>query len=777
MRHIEGSEESDLENMENLLTMVREVGEVKKLYQPPIKVPVSVGGVQVSMELDTGASVSIVSEDLYKQYWPGRSLDSSTIKLQTYSKQLLVIVGSFNVPVEYGSQKATLPLVVVKGNGPMLFGRNWLEVIKLKWSDIHCVQAPGLQDILCKYPEVFRKGLGTFQGPEVSLVVDAEAPPRFCKARPLPYAMREAVSEELKRLVEEGTLQPVDYAEWAAPIVAVLKGDHKSVRICGDFRMTVNPVSKLNRYPLPKVEDLFATLAGGRVFTKLDLTQAYQQLKLDEQSQKYVVINTHMGLFRYTRLPFGKSSAPGIFQKVMETILQDIPGVVVYLDDILISSSTEAEHLQSLAQVMKCLSEAGLRLKKHKCKFMVSTVEFLGHLVDAQSLRPLPEKVRAVQDAPIPSNVTELKAYLGLISYYGKFLPNLSTHLAPLYQLLNKDVSWQWSKAQEESFQKSKKLLLSAKVLTHYNPQLPIVLACDASAYGIGAVLAHRMSDGTDRPIAYASRTLNSSECNYSQIEKEGLACIFGVKKFYSYLFGRRFTIITDHKPLLSLLSCQRPTSLQASARIRRWSLYLSMFEYELKFRKTEEHANADALSRLPLTDVSPAGQEPPELVLLVDHLNNSPVTAEQIKGATSRDPNLATAVQYIKQGWPHKDAIEATLMPYYERREEPTVYDGCILWGNRVVVPKQYRNDVLIQLHEGHPGATKMKGLSRMYVWWPGITRDIEERVQNCVECQLHQSRPPVAPLHPWAWPTRPWARLHIDYAGPINGQMVDHH
>ena len=301
MRHMEESEESDLENMENLLTMVREVGEVNKLYQPPIKVPVSVGGVQVSMELDTGASVSIVSEDLYKQYWPGRSLDSSTIKLQTYSKQPLVVVGSFNVPVEYGSQKATLPLVVVKGNGPMLFG---LEVIKLKWSDIHCVQAPGLQDVLCKYPEVFQKGLGTFQGPEVSLVVDAEAPPRFCKARPLPYAMREAVSEELKRLVEEGTLQPVDYAKWAAPMVAVLKGDRKSVRICGDFRITVNPVSKLNRYPLPKVEDLFATLAGGRVFTKLDLTQAYQQLKLDEQSQKYVVINTHMGLFRVHQTTF-----------------------------------------------------------------------------------------------------------------------------------------------------------------------------------------------------------------------------------------------------------------------------------------------------------------------------------------------------------------------------------------------------------------------------------------------------------------------------------------
>ena len=353
-------------------------------------------------------------------------------------------MGSFDADVVYDSQRVTLPLVVVKGNGPMLLGRNWLKAIKLNWSDIYCVRAPGLQDVLNKYPEVFQSGLGTFNGPEVSLVVDADAPPRFCKARPLPYAMRDAVSDELERLVKEGTLEPVDYVEWAAPIVAVLKSDRKTVRICGDFRMTINPVSKLNRYPLPKVEDLFSNLAKGKIFSKLDLTRAYQQLKLDEQSQKYVVINTHKGLCRYTRLPFGVSSAPGIFQKVMEMMLKGIPGVCVYLDDILISSPTEAEHLQSLAEVLKRLSEAGLRAKKHKCSFMVPTVEFLGHIVNAEGIRPLSEKIRAVQNALAPTNVTELKAYLGLISYYGKFLSNLSTHLAPQYRLLNKDVPWQW---------------------------------------------------------------------------------------------------------------------------------------------------------------------------------------------------------------------------------------------------------------------------------------------------------------------------------------------
>ena len=233
----------------------------------------------------------------------------------------------------------------------------------------------------------------------------------------MPYAMRGKVEEELERLVRESTLEPVQLADWAAPIVPVLKGDKSSVRICGDFRQTVNPVSKLDRYPIPKVEDLFTTLANGKSFTTIDLSHAYQQLPLDEASKQYVVVNTHKGLFRYTRLLFGISSAPGIFQRVIESILQGIPGVVAYLDDILVTGSTDQEHLAALEEVLRRLESAGLRVRKEKCHFMAPSVSYLGHKIGADGIHPLPKKVEAIREAPSPTCVMELKAYLGLLTY------------------------------------------------------------------------------------------------------------------------------------------------------------------------------------------------------------------------------------------------------------------------------------------------------------------------------------------------------------------------
>ena len=231
----------------------------------------------------------------------------------------------------------------------------WLQILRLNWNKIHSVPSTGVQDVLGRDEDVFQPGLGEYKGFQARIDVDPEATPRFQKARTVPYSQRALADQELDRLVREGTLEPVDHSEWAALIVSVLKPDKKSVCICGDFGVTVNPVSKLNHYPIPKVDDLFTTLQGSKLFTKLDLRQAYLQLPLDEDSRKYVVINTQKELFRYTRLPYGISSAPGIFQRVMENLLKGIPRVTVYIDDILITSASESEHLETLGAVLNNL--------------------------------------------------------------------------------------------------------------------------------------------------------------------------------------------------------------------------------------------------------------------------------------------------------------------------------------------------------------------------------------------------------------------------------------
>ena len=199
--------------------------------------------------------------------------------------------------------------------------------------------------------------------------VDPAVRPKFFKARPIPYAYKLKVEEELDKLTKLGIIEPIQFAEWAAPIVAVLKSDKKSIRICGDFKVTVNSASKVDRYPIPKIDDLFATLGGGQKFTKLDMSQAYMQIPLSEDSKQYVVINTHRGLFRYNRLPFGNASAPGIFQRVMEGVLKDIPGVVVYLDDILITGQTDADHLKSLQETLSRLERGRTKVAKEEVQF------------------------------------------------------------------------------------------------------------------------------------------------------------------------------------------------------------------------------------------------------------------------------------------------------------------------------------------------------------------------------------------------------------------------
>ena len=256
---------------------------------------------------------------------------------------------------------------------------------------------------------------------------------------------------------------------------------------------------------------------------------------------------------------------------------------------------------------------------------MQKSCVYLGHRLDAEGIHPTNEKLLALQQAPIPTCVTELRSYVGLVHYYHKLLKNVSAVLKPLYELLQADTSWHWGLPQQRAFEASKALIQSSKVLVHYNARLPLVLSCDASAYGIGAVLSHRMSDDSDRPIAFASRTLAPAEKRYAQLDREGLAILFGVTKFHKYVYGRDFEIQSDHMPLLELMSEDKLISPLASARIQHWALTLSNYQYHLRYKQGVQNSNADALSRLPVPTPAKEVPVPAEVVLSLSVVNDTP--------------------------------------------------------------------------------------------------------------------------------------------------------
>ena len=284
---------------------------------------------------------------------------------------------------------------------------------------------------------------------------------------------------------------------------------------------------------------------------------------------------------------------------------------------------------------------------------------------------------------------------------------------------------WNWTTECEEAFHSVKKLITSDMVLTHYDPGRPLRLACDASPVGIGAFLSHIMEDGSERPIAFTSRTLTKAERNYSQIDKEALALVWGVKKFHLYLFGRHFTLVTDHEPLTSIFSPKKGIPAITVARLQRYALFLAGFEYSIEYKNTTQHGNADGFSRLPLKKACDKEVVDPVEIFQVSQIEVLPVNADMIRQATQRDPVLSCVMENTKQGWP--TVSEKELEPFQRRNDELTIQDGFLMWGSRVIIPPKHQAQLLAELHEGHLGIVKMKALARSYMWWPGMDKAIE--------------------------------------------------
>ncbi|XP_041473613.1 uncharacterized protein K02A2.6-like [Lytechinus variegatus] len=757
------------------IVVVENIG--NSLKSSPIYISPEINGQPMQMELDTGAAVSVMPKSAFDKIKPQPKLKPTSVKLKTFSEELLKPLGVARVNVEIDGQSATLDLYVTKTGTNPLFGRSWLRHIKINWSVIKQLHTASLsvqdeiRELLTKYDSVFKDEMGELKGMEARLPLKETAIPKFCRARQVPYAMREKVGKELDRLEAEGIITKVAHSDWATPIVPVMK-PNGSVRLCGDYKVTINPVLEVEQYPLPRIQDIFANLAGGQKFTKIDLKQAYHQMKLEEKSRKLLTINTHKGLYEYNRLVFGVSSAPAIWQRTMEQVLQGIPNTQCMLDDMIITGKTDQEHLENLAQVLERIDEFGLRANLKKCEFFKDEIVFCGHKIDKNGLHKTEDKVKCMTEAERPTNISQLRSFLGLVNYYHRFLPNLATVIHPLNALLGKDRKWKWDETCENAFKNAKKMIASEQVLVHYNPELPLSLATDASPYGLGAVLSHTMPDGNDRPIAFASRSLNSAERNYAQIDKEALAIVWGVKHFYMYLYGRKFTMITDHQPLVSIFNPKKGIPAMTAARLQRYALFLAGLAYDIEYRNTHRHGNADGLSRLPIKENGEPNSSDTLGIKHLEEMAHPPVTSAQVSTETRRDTQMSLVYEHIEKGWKSNPPRDQS--SYYHRRNELSLCQGCIMWGHRVVIPDKLRKKVLTELHSGHVGVVKMKALARSYVWWPNIDKDIEAMAKSCAGCRATQKSPPLAPLHPWEWPAEKWQRVHIDYAGPIDGYML---
>lgn len=721
----------------------------------------------VSFEVDSGAAVTCCSELFFNETFPNLKCTKFEKELSVITGDKVIIVGNLSVRVKktIHSEQQNLQLVIVKTKKDFtpLLGRNWLKIFFPNWEQAFEINSVITDDTINKlknkYKNVFDgKYNETISDHSVDIIMKPNTVPIFHKPYTVAYGQREKIDSELDRLVKVGILQPCNNSDWASPVVPVTKPDG-SVRICIDCKVTINRFVETEHYPLPRLDDTLVGLNDCRVFCIIDLAGAFSQLKISDKSKEYLTINTQKGLFQYTRLPYGVKSAPAIFQEKIDKILGKIDKTKCYFDDILVGGETFEECKKNLEIVFERLSKFNVKIRTEKCKFFQNKVEYLGHVITEHGIAPKKNKMQAIFDAPSPKDVTSLKAYLGLLNFYAKFVPNLSSRLSPLYGLLAKDVKFIWSKQCEEIFQNSKNWLYESNVLTHYDPNKQIGMVCDSSSYGVGAVLFHKI-DGKELPIMFCSSTLSKAEKNYAQLHREALAIMFGVKKFHKFIYGRHVDIYTDHQPLEQIFG-EKNRIIITNQRLQRWVLTLSLYDKTVIYRKGTQVANADALSRLP----SKCATE-----IEGDSINYFHITGEfpldyaKIIKETQSDSTLQTVLQYTQTSWPRK--VNSHLQLYFNRKNEITLEDDILLMGSRIIIPSNLRKYVLELLHEGHIGIVRMKTEARSIVWWPQIDSHIEKFSKSCDTCaQVNPPKPNIENNTHWPKSNYPFQRVHMDF------------
>ena len=747
------------------------LGSVSSGSDRPWELELCVGGRSVRFKLDSGADVCVLSDVAYRCMSNIPKLQKCNINLKSVSGKLECL-GTFSTKVLYKNIRYLLTFYVVAGATNNLLSRAACSAMKLL--QVHL-------DETVRDDTVFGD-LGKMNCAPVKIRLKPDAVPySLHTARRIPIPLMEKVKAELNRMEREGVIKKITEAtEWCAAMVPVIK-KNGSVRICVDLKQ-LNKAVVRERYVLPSLDDLLPKLAGAQVFTSLDCSSGFWAIPLDPEAAKLTTFITPFGRYHFQRLPFGISSAPEIFQRVMADLLTEQEGTVLYMDDILVYGVSKEQHDERLKRVLETIRLAGLKLNKAKCEFAKSSLDFLGHRVSGTGVQPAPSKVDAVVKMKPPQNVSELKSVLGLFNYLCRYVPNLSSVLSPMSSLLRSSSVWSWGKPQDDAFKKAKDFIVRSPTLSYYDPTKPTIVSADASSYGLGACLLQL--HGEDRkPIAFASRTLTDAEKKYAQIEKECLASVWACERFAQYLSGlQTFTLETDHKPLVPLMMTRDID--QVPIRCQRLLLRMLRFNPEVIHVPGKSLVIADSLSRRPLPHSVEDVELAQEVVAYVENVERgtfSPGKLEQVRSATDNDDELQVVMDYVLSGWPQyiRD-VPQQLRKFFEIRHHLSISERLLLYDSRIYVPSALRADILSRIHQGHQGISKCLERARGSVYWLGISAQIQNVVQSCSFCQEHQRTQRKEPLMPTPIPERPWQRVAADLCdddGVIYMVVVDYY
>lgn len=524
-----------------------------------------------------------------------------------------IVIDNFEVrltPFELPSSKCDdKPHELINQLSSLNINRSQKVLEQIRCSHLNSEEHKALMNCISRYTDIFHLEGEFLTHTDVlqHSINTGDAPPIHVKSYRFPEVHKDEVEKQIKRMLDQNIIRP-SMSPWNAPVWVVPKkldaSGKQKWRIVIDYRR-LNDITVSEVYPLPLITDILDQLGHSKYFSTLDLASGFHQICLipkdTEKTGFSVTTNGISGHFEFTRMPFGLKNAPSTFQRLMNSVLSGLQGLhcYIYLDDCICYSHDLESHTKKLELIFSRFRESNLKLQPDKCEFLRREVAYLGHVITDKGVLPNPEKVKAITQFPTPKCSKDVKSFLGLTGYYRRFIENFSHMTKPLTCLLKKDTVFHWSNDQEQAFNLLKEKLISAPLLQYPNFSAPFIVTTDASNYAVGAVLSQG-EIGKDKPIAYASRTMNKHEGNYSTTEKELLAILFGVNTFRPYLYGYKFKIVTDHRPLTWLFNAKDP-----GGRLLRWRLKLEEYNYEIIYKPGRINSNADALSRNPVNAIT----------------------------------------------------------------------------------------------------------------------------------------------------------------------------